>query len=183
MNFEIMDIHSLAELGSLEQFKGKYDRSRLNEQDNFKRSCLHCSISGNKWDTVNFLLDEGIDVKLKDKNGNTALHYMVDHMEFNYEEGMKVIKRLLDMGADVNEPDKYGTTPLISASFVAKQPEGFERWKLFLQYNPDIYKENKFGRSCYSKAKDNCNPKTINNPKLWNYLVENGFIKDGESER
>lgn len=182
MNFEIMDIHSLAELGSLEQFKGKYDRSRLNEQDNFKRSCLHCSISGNKWDTVNFLLDEGIDVKLKDKNGNTTLHYMVDHMEFNYEEGMKVIKRLLDMGADVNEPDKNGTTPLMEATAKTIQKEGFERWKLFLQYNPDIYKEDADGYSCYSMAKEYCDPKTCNFPKLWNYLVENGFIKDGEAK-
>ncbi|MBQ9281501.1 MAG: hypothetical protein IJ207_04805 [Treponema sp.] len=48
MNFEIMDSYDLAELGSLEQFKGKYDRSRLNEQDSFKRSCLHCAIAGKK---------------------------------------------------------------------------------------------------------------------------------------
>ncbi len=176
MNFEVMDVFDAAEEGTLDQFKRKFKREELNSKSKYGYSLLHMAIAGHNWDTVNFLLDEGIDINLKDKKGNTALHYMVDHMEFNYEEGMKVIKRLLDMGADVNEPDKNGTTPLISASFVAKQPEGFERWKLFLQYNPDIYKENKFGRSCYSKAKDNCNP------KLWNYLVENGFIKDGEAK-
>jgi len=178
-----MNMIDTAKYGTFEEFKSVYNKKELNSHDSYGYTCLHNAIGGHNWNTVNFLLDEGIDVNLKDKKGSTALLYMVDHMEFNYEEGIKVIKRLLDMGADVNEPDKNGTTPLISASFKAKQPEGFERWKLFLQYNPDIYKENKFGRSCYSKAKDNCNPKTINNPKLWNYLVENGFIKDEESER
>ena len=138
MNFEIMDSYDLAELGSLEQFKGKYDRSRLNEQDNFKRSCLHCSISGKKWDTVNFLLDEGIDVNLKDKKGYTALYYMLDLMKDNYEEGMKILKRLLDMGANVNEANKNGGTPLMKATAASNGEFGFERWKLFLQYNPDI---------------------------------------------
>ena len=183
MNFEIMDIHSLAELGSLEQFKGKYDRSRLNEQDNFKRSCLHCSISGKKWDTVNFLLDEGIDVNLKDKKGYTALYYMLDLMKDNYEEGMKILKRLLDMGANVNETNKNGGTPLMKATAASNGEFGFERWKLFLQYNPDIYKENKDGRSCYSMAKEYCNPETWNDTRLFNYLVENGFVKSEESER
>lgn len=182
MNFEVMDVFDAAEEGTLDQFKRKFKREELNSKSKYGYSLLHMAIAGHHWDTVNFLLDEGIDINLKDKNGNTALLYMVDHMEFNYEEGIKVIKRLLDMGADVNEPDKDGTTPLISASYKTKQPEGFERWKLFLQYNPDIYKEDNFGCSCYSNAKDNCNPKTINNPKLWNYLVENGFIKDGEAK-
>ncbi len=181
MNFEIMDIHSLAELGSLEQFKGKYDRSRLNEQDNFKRSCLHCSISGKKWDTVNFLLDEGIDINLKDKKGNTALHYMITHMD-NNEEGMKILKRLLDMGANVNEPAKDLTTPFIKASVKSGGP-GYERWKLMLNYNADIYFENKSGTSCYSLAKEFKDPETWNSPELWNYLVENGFVKGKESER
>ena len=176
MNFEIMDSYDLAELGSLEQFKGKYDRSRLNEQDNFKRSCLHCAIAGKKWDTVNFLLDEGIDVNLKDKKGNTALHYMIAHMEDN-EEGMKILKRLLDMGANVNEPAKDLTTPFINASVKSNGP-GFEIWKLLLKYNADIYFENKSGTSCYSLAKEFKDPETWNSPELWNYLVENGFIKD-----
>ncbi|GEM_PF-4547367 len=183
MNIEAFDLIDTAHFGTLQDFMKKYKKEDINKQNKYGYSCLHRAIGGHHWDTVNFLLDEGIDINLKDKEGNTALHYMVDHMEFNYEEGIKVIKRLLDMGADVNEPDKDGTTPLISASYKTKQPEGFERWKLFLQYNPDIYKEDNFGCSCYSNAKDNCNPKTINNPKLWNYLVENGFIKDEESER
>lgn len=182
MNFEIMDIHSLAELGVLEQFLGKYEKSRLNEQDKFGRSCLHCSIAGKKWDTVNFLLDEGIDVNLKDKKGNTALRYMLDYMRDNYEEGMKILKRLLDMGANVNEANKDGGTPLLKATGASNGSLGFERWKLLLQYNPDIYKKNNIGRSCYSMAKEYCDPETWNDSRLFNYLVENGFIKDEDYE-
>ena len=182
MNFEVMDVFDAAEEGTLDQFKRKFKREELNSKSKYGYSLLHMAIAGHNWDTVNFLLDEGIDINLKDKKGNTALHYMVDHMEFNYEEGIKVIKRLLDMEADVNEPDKNGTTPLMEATAKTAQKEGFESWKLFLQYNPDIYKENKDGRSCYSMAKEYCNPNTYNSPELWNYLVENGFIKDEEAK-
>ena len=182
MNFDVMDAFDAAEEGTLDQFKSKFKREELNSKSKYGYSLLHMAIAGHNWDTVNFLLDEGIDINLKDKKGNTALHYMVDHMEFNYEEGIKVIKRLLDMGADVNEPDKNGTTPLMEATAKTIQKEGFERWKLFLQYNPDIYKEDADGYSCYSMAKEYCDPKTCNFPKLWNYLVENGFIKDEETK-
>lgn len=182
MNIEAFDLIDTAHFGTLQDFMKKYKKEDINKQNKYGYSCLHRSIGGHHWDTVNFLLDEGIDINLKDKEGNTALHYMVDHMEFNYEEGMKVIKRLLDMGADVNEPDKNGTTPLMEATAKTIQKEGFDRWKLFLQYNPDIYKEDADGYSCYSMAKEYCDPKTCNFPKLWNYLVENGFIKDEETK-
>ena len=182
MNIEAFDLIDTAHFGTLQDFIKKYKKEDINKQNKYGYSCLHRAIGGHHWDTVNFLLDEGIDINLKDKEGNTALHYMVDHMEFNYEEGMKVIKRLLDMGAEVNEPYKNGTTPLMEATAKTIQKEGFERWKLFLQYNPDIYKEDADGYSCYSMAKEYCDPKTCNFPKLWNYLVENGFIKDGEAK-
>lgn len=182
MNIEAFDLIDTAHFGTLQDFIKKYKKEDINKQNKYGYSCLHRAIGGHHWDTVNFLLDEGIDINLKDKEGNTALHYMVDHMEFNYEEGLKVIKRLLDMGAEVNEPDKNGTTPLMEATAKTIQKEGFDRWKLFLQYNPDIYKEDADGYSCYSMAKEYCDPKTCNFPKLWNYLVENGFIKDGEAK-
>ena len=182
MNIEAFDLIDTAHFGTLQDFMKKYKKEDINKQNKYGYSCLHRAIGGHHWDTVKFLLDEGIDINLKDKEGNTALRYMVDHMEFNYEEGMRVIKRLLDMGADVNEPDKNGTTPLMEATAKTIQKEGFERWKLFLQYNPDIYKEDADGYSCYSMAKEYCDPKTCNFPKLWNYLVENGFVKGEEAK-
>lgn len=41
---------------------------------------------------------------------------------------------------------------------------------------------SKEGRFCYSMAKEYCNPNTYNSLELWNYLVENGFVKDEESK-
>ena len=64
--------------------------------------------------------DENIDVKAKDSDGRTALHYaaMAGHKE--------VVELLIDKGADVKAKDSRGVTPLhLAADVNAKDKDGY----------------------------------------------------------
>ena len=78
MNYDLMDAYDLAELGTLELFIKKFDRKLLNKRNKYGFTLLHEAISGHKWDIAEFLINEGIDINLKDSGGNTALHYLCD---------------------------------------------------------------------------------------------------------
>ena len=59
---------------------------------------------------VTFFLEADIDLNLKDKNGNTALHLA------SGEGHLKVVKLLLEKGANVDSQDESEGTPLHRAS-------------------------------------------------------------------
>lgn len=61
-------------------------------------------------DVVSFLLKSEADVKAKNKNGETALHAAT-----RFCSNSKIVKRLLNRGAVVDEKDNYGLTPLLNA--------------------------------------------------------------------
>ena len=175
MNYDLMDAYDLAELGTLEMFVKKFDRKLLNKRNKYGFSLLHEAISGHKWDIAEFLINEGIDVNLKDSEGATALHDLCDIRLENYEIQMSLIKKLLDLGCSVNEPNNEKNTPLINATARSNGP-GFERYKLLLEYNPDIYRKNKSGMSCLVLAKETRD--FFEDPTIYNYLVEKGLVKE-----
>ena len=71
--------------------------------------------------------------------------------------------------------NKEKNTPFICAA-VRSNGQGFERYKLLLEHNPDIYWKNKYGRSCLILAEEARD--FFENPRTYNYLVEKGLVKE-----
>lgn len=65
---------------------------------------LHYAAYKNNPQTINLLIDHGLDVNAQDKNGNTPLHYARSLLR----ENPQVIKVLLEHGADPNIRNKDG---------------------------------------------------------------------------
>jgi len=80
----------------------------LNTQDSDGWSPLHCSCHLGNLDLCKLLLNQDkIDVFLKNKDGNTALHYVVRHAG-----SRDTVQMLLSKGADPNAFNSRSETPL-----------------------------------------------------------------------
>lgn len=73
---------------------GKFD---LNKQDQQGRTLLHYTSCRGQHDMIELLLEKGADPNIKDKNGNTPLHWCghVDIFELLIFYGARVDERLV----------------------------------------------------------------------------------------
>jgi len=67
---------------------------------------LHVAVFSNNIKIIVFLLENGADCSVKDKNGRTPLHLACRWDYFG------IIAFLLEKGADINIKDNYGKTCL-----------------------------------------------------------------------
>ena len=65
-------------------------------------------------DQLTFLIEHGAIVNLQDKDGNTALHYVVQEKP-GFHEPYEVLDYLIQNGADINAQSNDGRTPLMKA--------------------------------------------------------------------
>ena len=86
-------------------FNKKYNMSLEDTAEN-QMTALHLAIRNCMENSVIYLLNLGINVNSKDKDGNTALHYAVKMNQ------TRIIKKLLQRGADVNITNFHKKTPL-----------------------------------------------------------------------
>ena len=78
-------------------FNKKYNMN-LEDTDENQMNALHLATRNCMENSVIYLLNLGINVNLKDKEGNTALHYAVRKGQ------IRIIKKLIQRGADINIP-------------------------------------------------------------------------------
>ncbi|EJD75737.1 tankyrase-2 [Loa loa] len=71
---------------------------------------LHLAAGYNNLEVVQFLLENGAEVNLKDKGGLIPLH---NASSFGH---LEIAALLIEYGAEVNHPDKWGYTPLHEAA-------------------------------------------------------------------
>ncbi|MGC1468742.1 MAG: ankyrin repeat domain-containing protein [Sphingorhabdus sp.] len=82
--------------------------------DREHRSPLHYAVQYKNSGIVKSLLDCDVDLEVKDRNGNTPLSDSIF-----YSGGNKtIIKMLLSKGADQNNENNYGVSPLSLAKSV-----------------------------------------------------------------
>lgn len=84
------------------------------------------------------------NLDLISSDGNTLLHYFVCIAK------KKIIKLLLEEGANPNIKNKYGNTPLSEAI----NYKFFNLFKLFLEYNVDVFIEDSKGNSPFDMIKN-----------------------------
>ena len=61
---------------------------------------------------LSLLLDQGMDINFKDKDGWTVLHHLAS-LNLTHE---RLFSLLIDCGADVNAQNRFGSTPLLIAA-------------------------------------------------------------------
>jgi uncharacterized protein len=88
------------------------------------------------------LINQGIDVNIADKNGQTILHYTALNNQLD------IAIAALNKGAKLSMEDIHGNQPLWTAVFNDKgRSERIEIIELFLKNGSDINHKNKVGKS------------------------------------
>ena len=114
---------------------------------------------------IKSLLNQGANVNVREKDGQTPLHYAA------YLNNINIAKLLIDSGADVNVQDKDGWAPLRWATHNGHP----EIAKLLIEYEADVNARDNFATSSLHYA---VKKGYYDIAKL---LIENGadpFIKD-----
>ncbi len=83
----------------------------VNQMDAFQKSTpLMWAAKEGHIDCVEFLIQNGAQLDLKDEHGWTALHHAT------YGGHLEVMKRLVEAGQDVNQGGSWKRTPLMEAA-------------------------------------------------------------------
>ena len=147
-----MDLYGLAENGSLETFKQRFDKSLLREKNEYDDTLMECAIYGRNWEVAKYLLEQGIDINEEVWwCGETLLHAVLESKkkftekpsenETSYsQETLDFIKYLLENGADVNA-GKHSSLGFSIPNDKKYTNDQIEVFNLLLDYNPIITNE------------------------------------------
>lgn len=114
------------------------------------------SIKSGLLNVVKSLLSQGIDADTRDENGDTALMVAIaeskniNHKMRNecYNGNIKMVKLLIQEGANIEATSKYGNTPLICAAHHGET----EIVELLLKYGANIEAKGKHGNTAILAA-------------------------------
>lgn len=155
---------------------------------------LHKAVLNSDIDLVKKLIQEGVNLEVKDKKGETALFYAVDQNKINIAKYLiskkaelnvwnvhgkplihsaiannqsDLVQLMLDNGLDVNGKKQEGTLLTLSCNL---QPNNFKLIQLFVNYRVDVNAKDRYHSSAlmYLATKEKPNLEIIR------YLLKHG---------
>ncbi|KDQ07604.1 hypothetical protein BOTBODRAFT_119830, partial [Botryobasidium botryosum FD-172 SS1] len=89
----------------------------IDDEDSMGRTRLRRAVGWPDAPLVRFLIDLGVDVHAKDKDGRQPLHHaaywsQVGPIPGSFDSRPEIMQMLLDAGADLEAKDSHGDTPL-----------------------------------------------------------------------
>ena len=92
----------------------------LHAQDNDRDTALHSAAFGGRLDIAKLFIDHGANTAAENWHGEIPLHLVLRGQWVPQEDGVGIVKLLLEHGIDVNALDKHQNTPLYSASSLGR---------------------------------------------------------------
>ncbi len=103
---------------------------------------LHIACRDGNIDKVQLLIKNGVNVNTRDENhGMTPLLIVCYSLPISYSLSIKIARLLLDNGAEVNQTNKDGTTPL----YITCQKGHVDMARLLLEKGAKVNQTNKYG--------------------------------------
>ncbi|HRB72319.1 ankyrin repeat domain-containing protein [Flavobacterium sp. WV_118_3] len=122
----------------------KNENIDLNQRNEFGNTPLHVacnSIYAINKEIVEVLLKHPLDINARGIDDCTPLYYAIGKGD------NEVVQILIDNGADVNIPDSYGNTPLMTAADMFDDDATIIQ--LLLENGADPHQKNNYGVSVY----------------------------------
>ena len=153
---------------------GNLKQKFYNTLDDGATILMHASAGNENPKVIEFLIDNGLDVKAKNNAGKTVLMYACDNLN---EE---IIDVIISKGGDINSKNNSGKTALMYAS----EEKGITRVSALLKHNPDINATDNNGKNAlmltYEILKNDSNlakyiQEAMNLDDIRKLLIDNGI--------
>lgn len=92
--------------------------ANVNSVDNYRNTPLHTAVNFGKVRVVNLLISHYADINARANGGETPLHYAARQPFDPSQDRIGAAQVLLRSGANINEKDYIGRTPLFQSSMV-----------------------------------------------------------------
>ena len=126
----------------------------ISTQDMNRDTPLHSALCRRDHESVQILLslrlDQGANVNVKNKKGQTPLHLVMLDSWYSEEDRLAVTRVLMELGADANAQDGYYTTPLHLASRLSS----FEMAWILLENGADRNMKDNDGKTPFQLARE-----------------------------
>jgi ankyrin repeat protein len=162
-------VHQAISENDMDKIKKMYDKGT--NKDTYKGySCMLLSyaIENGTHDMIELLIDKGLDVSCTQRTQYHDAHPLLIHVilnaRFDRRYDLKLVKLLIEKGADVNVTTQYGLTPII----VACNSENLEIAKLLIEKGANVNAANHIGKTALHTALDSCDREIVD------FLIDNG---------